>query len=236
MNSSEVEKSSAISDALEHLRIVKLERSYYKSVCDECKESVHAYFVTDGEFTPPKPCSQIPCNSKDIKVHYSFDYAQQVHFPSDPLQPGPVYFLTPRKCTVFSVNCEALPRQINLTDEAGDCGKGVNAVVSRLHYFFENQEKEVHLHADNCTSQNKNNCMMHYLIWRTLTRRHITITISFLVVGHTKFAPDWCFGLFKRRFRRTKVGCLQAIAQVVNKSADCNVAQLVAQEDGSMII
>ena len=33
-NSSEAEKSTAISDALEHLRIVKLERSYYKSVCD----------------------------------------------------------------------------------------------------------------------------------------------------------------------------------------------------------
>ena len=167
-NSLEVEKSTAISNPLEHLRTVKLERSYYKSVYDDCKETVRAHFITDGEFTPPKPCSKIPCNSKDIKVHYSFDYAQQVHFPSDPLQPGPIYFLTPRKCTVFGVNCEALPRQINfLTDEAGDCGKGANAVVSRLHYFFENHglgEREVHLHADNCCGQNKNNYMMHYLI------------------------------------------------------------------------
>ena len=189
---------------------------------------------------PPQPGSQTPCNSKDIKAHYSFDYAQQVHYPSNPLQPGPIYFLTPRKCTVFGVNCEALPRQINfLTDEAGDCGKGANAVVSRLHYFFENHglgEKEVHLHADNCCGQNKNNCMMQYLIWRVLTGRHTSITLSFLVVGHTKFAPDWCFGLFKRRFRRTKVDSLQSIAQVVNDSAECKFAQLVAREDGSMIV
>lgn len=103
----------------------------------ECKESVRAHFVTDGKFTPPPPSSQIPCNSKDIKVHYSFDFAQQVHYPSNPLQPGPIYFLTPQKCTVFGVNCEAVPRQINfLTDEAGDCGKGANAVVSRIHFFF----------------------------------------------------------------------------------------------------
>ena len=77
-NSSEAEKSTVISDALEHLRIVKLERSYYKSVCDECKGSVHAHYNTDGKFTPPQSCSQTPRNSKNIKAHYSFDYAQQV--------------------------------------------------------------------------------------------------------------------------------------------------------------
>ena len=38
---------------------------------------------------------------------------------------------------MFGVNCEALPRQVNfLTDEAGECSKGVN-VVSHLHYFLE---------------------------------------------------------------------------------------------------
>ena len=163
-NSPEAEKSASITSALEHLRIVKEERTYYKSTCEECKKSVHAHFLTNGEFTPPPPSSCILCNSRDIKVHCSFDYAQQVHYPSDPLQPDPIYFLTPRKCTVFGVNCEAIPRQINfLTDEAGDCGKGANAVVSWIHYFFEHHslgEKDVYLHADNCTGQNKNNCMM----------------------------------------------------------------------------
>ena len=123
-NASDAEKSSTIDGALEHLRIVKLERSFYKSICGECKESVQAHFVTNGDFSPPQLASSTPHNSKTSKVHYSFDYAQQVHYPSDPLQPGPIYFLTPRKCTIFGVNCEAIPRQVNfLTDEAGDCGK-----------------------------------------------------------------------------------------------------------------
>jgi hypothetical protein len=60
--------------------------------------------------------------------------------------------------------------------------------------------------------------MIHYLVWRTLTNRHTNITLSFLPVGHTKFSPDWCFGLLKRQYRRTKVGSLQAIAEVVNTS------------------
>ena len=154
-NLPEADKSAAIESALEHLRVVRMERKHYKTICNECKESVRTHFATEDTFTPPPPCLRTSCNTRDIKVHYSFDYAQQVHYPSDPLQPGPIYFLTPRKCTVFGVACEALPRQINfLTDEAGDCGKGANAVISRLHYFFDNYgfgEMHVYLHADNCT-------------------------------------------------------------------------------------
>ena len=229
-NHHESEKSATIKAAEEHLTIVQLERSFYRSSCDESRTLVRSHFVVDGCYTPPSPFTSI--SAGPAKVHYSFDYAQQVHYPSDPMQPGPIYFLTPRKCTIFGINCEAIPRQINfLTDEAGDCGKGANTVISRLHYFFDHlslRERVVLLHADNCTGQNKNNAMIHYLLWRTMTNRHEEVTLSFLVVGHTKFSPDWCFGLIKRLYRRTKVGSLKSIAEVVNKSAECNVAQLVS--------
>ena len=117
--------------------------------------------------------------------------------------------------------------------------KGANAVISRIHFLFQHHglgETDVFLHADNCTGQNKNNAMIQYLVWRTLTKRRTHITLSFLPVGHTKFSPDWCFGLFKRLYRRTRVGSLQAIAQVTNNSADCNFAQLVSCEDGGTIV
>ncbi len=136
--------------------------------------------------------------------------------------------------------CEAVPRQVTfLCDETGDCGKGANTIVSQLHYFFKHHglgEKKVFLHADNCTSQNKNNYMLHYLARRVMTGLHTQITLSFLVVGHTKFVPDWCFGLFKRLYRRTKLGSLQAIAQVVDSSAKCNVSQLVVESDGTVVV
>ena len=131
-------KSDTVAKAMEHLRIVQVERSHYKTTCKECEREIRSHFTTGDEFHPPPLASQTPANSVDIKAHYSFDYAQQVHYPSDPLQPGPIYFLTPRKCAVFGVACEAIPRQVNfLADEAGSCGKGANTVVSQLHYFFE---------------------------------------------------------------------------------------------------
>ena len=93
----------------------------------------------------------------------------------------------------------------------------------------------MYLHADNCTGQNKNNAMIGYLMWRVMTRRHTDITYSFLVVGHTKFSPDWCFGLFKRLFKRTRVNCMAEIANVVEKSAVCNEVQLVHTEDTEVV-
>ena len=65
---------------------------------------------------------------------------------------------------------------------------------------------------------------------------HRSITISFMLVGHTKFSPDWCFGLLKQRYRRTFASCLQDIADAVNASADVNIAQLAGTQDGEVIV
>ena len=124
-------------------------------------------------------------------------------------------------------------------DEAFNIGKGANAVISILHHFFHHHglgETTAHLHADNCSGQNKNRYMMGYLMWRVLTGLDKEITISFLPVGHTKFAPDWCFGLFKQRFRRMKINTLDDIAAAVDTSSVVNVSQLVGTLDGQCLV
>ena len=60
--------------------------------------------------------------------------------------------------------------------------------------------------------------------------------MSFLPAGHTKFAPDWCFGLLKQRYRRTSVGSLDDLVEVVEKSACVNKAQLVGTTEGETIV
>jgi len=77
---------------------------------------------------------------------------------------------------------------------------------------------------------------MYYLMWRIVAGLHNEVKISFLPVGHTKFSPDWCFGLFKRHYRKTKIGCLDNIVATVNQSASPNFAQLVGSQDGTTIV
>jgi len=105
-----------------------------------------------------------------------------VHIPSNPMQPGPIYLKTPRKCGIFGVMCEGIPQQVNfLIDEAADTAKGANATISYVHYYLENHglgETDAHFHTDNCSGQNKNNYFLWYFAWRTLTLLHNHILFS----------------------------------------------------------
>ena len=70
-------------------------------------------------------------------------------------------------------------------------------------------------------------------MWRVLTKRNKEITMSFLPAGHTKFSPDWCFGLIKQRFRRTEVSSLN---DIVNQSSYVNSAQLVGTLEAEILV
>jgi len=80
--------------------------------------------------------------------------------------------------------------------------------------------------------------MLQYLCWRVSTKLHKSVALSSLPVGHTKFAPDWCFGLLKQTYRKTPVSCLQDIVDVVNRSTvkGINVPQLVDNENGEVLM
>ena len=99
------EKKQLVSEQDRHLTAVTEERSFYQYCVEVSKRTAEDLGLTTLE--PSPACS------KPVSMHYSFDYAQQVHLPSNPLQPGPIYFLVPRKCGIFGVNCEALPQQVN---------------------------------------------------------------------------------------------------------------------------
>jgi hypothetical protein len=233
-NTSEDQKSQALKKQEEHLMHATEERSHYNSACKLAKQLCSSLSINQ--------LKQMPANSQNCTFHYSFDFAQQVHYPADPFQPGPIYFKVPRKCSIFGVNAEGLPAQVNyLIDECVDLGKGANVVISLLHHFFENYgigENHVHLNCDNCAGQNKNNYMLWYLCWRVSNGLHSSVKLSFLIAGHTKFAPDWCFGLLKQKYRRTNVSCLQDLVDVVNQSTQkgINVAQLVGDEFGNLFV
>ena len=231
-NLPEAEKVHAVRRQEEHLRLASGEREYYKMVCKETKAHVQAH-LEEADFA----FGQRPCSYKGT-VHYSYDYAQQLHYPANPNQPGPIYFKTPRKCGLFGVCCEAIPRQVNfLIDENVLTGKGANSTISYVHYFFEHHglgETHAQIHADNCGAQNKNSPFLWYYLWRVNNELHSNINYDFLLPGHTKFSPDWCFGLVKQKTRRTFISSLFDIARAVEESASVNVAEFVGLHNGTV--
>ena len=204
------EKFDCVWEQQEHLNLALTERNVYKEACKEATDNFQTIEDTVDLNETHAPCST------DGTMHYSFDYAQQVHYPSNPMQPGPIYFKTPRKCGIFGVMCEAIPRQVNyLIDEASSVGKGANLIISMVHHYFSHHglgETHVHLHADNCSGQNKNNFFLWYLAWRIMNELHHHITYSFLIAGHTKFAPDHSFGIIKKVYKVNFISSIYELA------------------------
>ena len=97
------------------------------------------------------------------------------------MQPGPIYFKTSGKCGIFGVMYETVRQQVNfLIDEACSAGKGANASISYVDFYFEHHrfgEKNAHLNAGNCAGQKKK-----IILWGTwLAEFSYTSTIQFFI-------------------------------------------------------
>ena len=102
---------------------------------------------------------------------------------SNPFQVGPLYFLVPRKCSVFGINNETIPRQLNfMTDEIGECGKGANAVSVDFTTSLDISalEKEWSTSTPTTAPGRTRITMIQHLLWRTLIGLISEVTISLL--------------------------------------------------------
>ena len=212
----EEEKLEALEKAREHLLSATKERTHYRQCIEISRQSYSALLKAEEQ------------QSKPDTMHYSWDFAQQVHYPYEDHQVGPIYFKTPRTAQLFGICCEALPRQVNyLIDEGDFPSKGADTVISMLHHFFTCYglgERHLMLTSDNCTGQNKNNAVLHYLLYRTIAGLHAKIDWSFMLVGHTKFSPDAYFGLLKKKYRRSRAYTYKQLIDIINTSTvkGCN--------------
>lgn len=197
-NASFDEQQETLKLATEHLNTAKMQRDRYNSWREKAKKE------------------------KDPSLAVlSFDYAQNVSYPSSPQQVGSSYFKANRKCGLFGIHDEATGIQTNITiDEEDSVGKGGNAVISMLHFYLEKcPAKNIVLFSDNCVGQNKNNAVLHYLLWRILTSRNSTISLNFLLTGHTKFSPDRNFGILKAKYGKSIVDCQEDLIKVIQTSS-----------------
>ncbi|CAH3159099.1 unnamed protein product, partial [Porites lobata] len=147
VNVSKHEKLKCLSDQETHLQEAKSEWDFMKRNIAACKDVLQDSII---DLLSPRPS----CSLKGT-IHYSYDYAQQVHIPSSPQQPGPINFKTPQKCGL-----------------------------------------------------------------------------------HTKYSPDWCFGLVKQSFRRRYVSSLFDLMEAVDKStvSGDNVPKLCGLQDGTVLV
>ena len=213
----ETEKMTTMQKCTRHIELARLERQYYLDCIQEAETSI--------------------ANNADAQYgHYTFDFAQSVHIPYHARQVGPLYFKSPLKVQLFVICNDGTKLQTNyLYDESQCIGvngtkvHGVDAVISMLDHYFDTHslnEPNCHLHADNCVGQNKNRYVLAYLAWRIINGLNVSITLSFMRVGHTRCFVDGNFGLIKKSYRSADIDTLDHLARVVQCSSRTNTPQV----------
>ncbi|XP_062605029.1 uncharacterized protein LOC134268076 isoform X2 [Saccostrea cucullata] len=233
-NLAEEEKEQLLAEYNSHVQLAKEQRDYYREQVKLAKQNyLELPIALQDSGNPPQ--------SVQTTLHYSWDFAQQVHIPHHAQQVGPIYFKTPRKCHVFGICSEGSGKQtFYLIDEASNPGKGANSVTSMVHHYFDkfgHGETDIKVHFDNCTGQNKNNVVLWYGLWRVLTGLHRTIEYSMMVAGHTKFEPDWHFGVWKVHWRNTYAETISQVAESVRTSSRSghNIPQVVGDGEDPVL-
>ena len=152
------------------------------------------------------------------------DYAQYMHLPFfGKKQPGDSYYFVPMNVNNFGM---ANPAAYNSRGEVcdhlyahiykeGTAKRGGNEVASLVMKTLEylgwlNKEengpgKELVLCFDNCPGQNKNKMVIRLAMYLVECNYFTSVTICFLVRGHTKNTCDRLFNLLKAKYRKENV-------------------------------
>ena len=84
-NLPESEKAELLKDHQDHINSAQREREFYRNSCTNSQKTLDNI----GGYTTLSCTNRNVCSLK-ATIHYSFDFAQQVHIPSNHMQPGPI--------------------------------------------------------------------------------------------------------------------------------------------------
>eukprot|EP00835_Amoeboradix_gromovi_P005598 NODE_542_length_6882_cov_0.127967.p1 type:complete len:332 gc:universal NODE_542_length_6882_cov_0.127967:2098-1103(-) len=167
----------------------------------------------------------IDSRQEDV-THLSFDYAQNLWLPHLPNQPASFYFMSLLNVCIFGLLDEKKNIKMNYIYDESQGKKGSNNVVSMIvHYYYKlrpEKRKQIIFHCDNCTGQNKNNCMIKTLCWFVMQGHSDDIQLTFMVRGHTKFGLDGHFGVIKKTFQTRDCFTMDHIHTSINESSSSN--------------
>lgn len=172
-------------------------------------------------------------------AHYTFDFMQSLALPQFADQTKEMYYFSLRKLHVFSIRDDGAHTQYNYLYDEGEGGKGANYVVSLLFHFLQHRPDEtaaivMHLHADNCCGQNKNNLVMQFFVLLVSLGLLAHVEMKFLIKGHTHCSVDGGHGVIKKAWRKHNVFTLEQAVEVVeatSPTAGMHRASIVSAND-----
>ena len=195
----------------QHIQLSKEARLLYKEDLNRAKRTFEQ--LKHNEFS-----------LDNYVAHYTFDFMQNLAVSQFADMTKGMYYLSLRNICLFSIRDDGAEKQFNYLYDEGDGGKGANYVVSLLSYFLTHRPENyatlvLHLHADNCSDQNKNNIVMQFFVFLVVIGVLKHVELKFMIKGHTHCSVDGGHGIIKKQWRKRNVFTIEQAAEVVRKSS-----------------
>lgn len=169
--------------------------------------------------------------------HATFDFAKALTLPSYPNPPAALYHAQNVQVRHFGVLDDGTKEFYDYLFREQDGGTGADAVINMLDDFFSQHQARQPLawilHADNTAAQNRNNGVLHYLLYTVSTRRYgITeINLRFLIPGHTHTRVDGGFGQTLTVLRRHTLESVDKVLEVMHSILHHSHARRVRSDE-----
>ena len=214
----------------DYKKLIKLARSN-SDLSDDLKERFNKHTNSSNlECEHYNNNINLSKENSDI-AHICYDWAQNVTIPYFPQQIGAMYFKTGFAAHIFGV-CKTGVENYQLNFLIGEdefpegIKKGANTTLNLVYYALNKFSRiginHLNITCDNCTGQNKNNLSLWFWAWLIMLGWYETITVNFMIPGHTKFICDSFFGHIKKVYRDTRINKITDVEVVINKSARGN--------------
>lgn len=219
-----------------YLPTIKI-RNPKTDICDTCMNMRVNNMVAEREDHLLRAMHQRLCFNENIRstrlsgnshtVQLTFDYAEKILLPRFTDTPKDIFYKIGLKVDLFGIGNNTMQLQTNYVLPEGHWpgDKGINSIASFLYHdiLLNHRDKtSISYMADNCGGQNKNKYMMWFLSFLSITLGK-TISLRFLIAGHTKNFCDACFGLCKRSLRGKDIFTPHDVIAAYKESGRCNL-------------
>ena len=230
---SEIRKCEALLE--NHRDQARLSHEYYIEVTRRCKQEMEK--ITALEENSEANETELTTLKNKFTLTVSADYQMSKLIPFWGLspQPGSTYYLQKLSHDVFGiVNHADNASAIYIFDERMG-PKNTDHTVSYLSDYLCQSEKvprwiqRLHIFLDNAGSTNKNFYLLGWANEMVQLGKFDFIRMSFLIAGHTKFAPDLLFSKVAQSFARSDVFNTAELAEIAGQYA------FVVTDDGEKV-
>ena len=221
----QTEKESLETKLQEHKEMARQSLQYYKEMKDRCCEQWKEIIALEEKSDrSPAEAETLDQFKHCFTLVISADYQMQKLVPywGDSPQPGCTYYFQKLSYDIFGiVDHRDESSTVYVFDERVGSKTADHTVSYILHYLKSTGQvpswvTRVHIFLDNAGSTNKNQFLMSSCLELVQHRVLQYLRISFMIPGHTKFAPDLLFSRIAKSYYKSDVfnkDDLQLIAQ-----------------------